>query len=68
MDYYVYNSDSKKIAVNPQYKISSKDVTVKGAPKGEGVHSYCFNDDYEIIDLKYMEFSPQKLKQRLFKR
>lgn len=61
MNYYEYDESSKKLAVNPQFKkLSCKDFVVHGVPKGLGVHSYCFNDDYEIIDLKYMEFSPTK--------
>ncbi len=68
MDYYEYRDDTKRIATTPQYRVSAKNVTVVGAPKGEGVHSYCFNDEYEIIDLKYLEFTPGKLRQRLFHR
>ncbi len=61
MNYYEYDESSRKLAANPQFKkLSSKNFVVHGAPKGLGVHSYCFNDDYEIVDLKYMEFSPTK--------
>ena len=61
MNYYEYDENSKNLTADPKFKkLSSKSFVIHGAPKGLGVHSYCFNDDYEIVDLKYMEFSPTK--------
>ena len=68
MNFFEYNDDSKKIATVPRYRISKNSFILKGAPRGEGVHSYCFSDDYEIVDLKYMEFAPKKILQRLKER
>ena len=68
MNYYAYTDNLKKIAAVPDFRLSVKDFSVKGYPRGYGVHSYCFNEDYEIVDLKYMEFTPKKMIQRLTRR
>lgn len=68
MDFYPYTDDKKKIAVDPSYRLTKKNFIITGGPKGEGVHSYCFNNYYEIVDLKYLEFSPRKIFQHIFRR
>ncbi|RKM61479.1 hypothetical protein D6855_06185 [Butyrivibrio sp. CB08] len=69
MNYYVYDESKKKIAVNPQFqRITTSGIFVNGIRKGYGIHSYCFNDDYEVIDYKYMTFAPLKHIQRIMGR
>lgn len=69
MNYYEYDESIKNIATDCKLnKLSTKNFILHGAPKGEGIHSYCFNDDYEIIDLKYMEFSPSKYFRKISRR
>ncbi len=57
--------DKPDASVPPLGTVCSGDVRVKGL-RGRifGVHSYARSDRYEVIDLKYMEFSPGKLIRR----
>ncbi len=67
MNFFEYTDDKERIADKPAYRITAKDVSVKGVKSGDGVHSYCNDGEYEVIDLKYMEFTPQKLLRRILR-
>ena len=67
MNFFEYTDDKERIADKPAYRITAKDVSVKGIKSGDGVHSYCNDGEYEVIDLKYMEFTPQKLLRRILR-
>lgn len=68
MDFYPYSEERILLADKAKWRIPADDIVVKGAPKGDGVHSYCHNDAYEVIDLKYMEWNPLKYVKRVLRR
>lgn len=68
MNFYPYEDSLTKIAAVPSFRLTKKNFVIKDGPKGVGIHSYCFNDDYEVIDLKYQEFAPGKIIKKLAKK
>ncbi|MCR5403886.1 MAG: GNAT family N-acetyltransferase [Butyrivibrio sp.] len=68
MNFYPYDDSAPQIASKPSYRLTKKNFVIKDGPKGEGVHSYCFNDYYEVVDLKYLEFAPRKIVNKIIKK